>query len=145
MTTTNSLGTLASASTTLKVLPPQTPRISIGLGSILGAGVTLAGAAGAVVAAVQGKDLPAVTAAGAGLVAALGTLGARTAQTIAMIRHGAKTARPYVEAAFDALDDPETDSVRDADLPADDVELASPPPDETNTPVQPSQAGLTEG
>lgn len=31
------------------------------------------------------------------------------------------------------------DIVEDADLPSDDEELASPPPDESNTPVQPSQ------
>lgn len=45
-----------------------------------------------------------------------------------------------------SLTDPEVDAVPAHDLPSDDVELGAPPPpapDETNTPVQPSQAGLT--
>jgi hypothetical protein len=120
-----------------------TPKVSVGLGSVLGAGATVLGAAGATWAAIEGKDFPTAVGAGTALVAALGTLGARTAQSLALIRRGAHIARPYLESALAVLD-PETDAVGDEDLPADDVELASPPPDESNTPVQPSQAGLTE-
>lgn len=129
--------------TTISSIQPTTPSVTVGLGSLLGAGATIVAGAGAVWAAIQGKDLPATVAAGAGLLAVLGTLGARTAQTIALIRHGAHDARPYIEAGLDLLD-PEADLVSDGELPTDEQEFASPPPDASNTPIQPSQAGITE-
>lgn len=52
---------------------------------------------------------------------------------------------PYATLERPALLDPDADAVADDELPGDDVELAAPPPpDESNTPVQPSQAGLTD-
>jgi hypothetical protein len=55
----------------------------------------------------------------------------------AAVSHDAPGATP-------SLEDAEASAVADDELPSDDEEFAAPPPDESNTPVQPSQGTTGE-
>ena len=63
----------------------DTPTLTVGFSTYLGLAVTVLGALGALVAAIQSKDTALITAAATGLIAALGTIGSRTSQNNALV------------------------------------------------------------
>lgn len=111
------------------------PKVEAGLSTYVGFGLVVATAVGALVAALQGNDTATVTAGASGVLLALGTIGGRMAQALAIAKRVAVVAEPFVE-ALARYGDPEVEDVPSDDLPTDEEEFASPPP---SPPVQPSQ------
>jgi hypothetical protein len=72
----------------------SSPKVSAGLSTYFGLLLTLLGAGGAVVAAVQANDTATITAGVGSIVAALSTIGGRMAQAVALARRVA----PFVQA-----------------------------------------------
>ncbi len=107
----------------------ETPRIPVGISTILGILVTLAGLIGTIIAAVEANDTATIAGSISTALTLVATVGGRFAQAIAAIVVAAKYAEPFVEALADIdLRDPEADRVPVNELPDDDVEFASPPP-----------------
>jgi hypothetical protein len=85
---------------TSKLIPVDVPA---GLSTKAGLLVTVLGLAAAVYAAIQENDTATVASGAAGILALLGTMGGRYAQSIAVIRAAAVVANPWIDAAQAAI------------------------------------------
>ena len=77
------------------------PTIPVGLGTKAGGVLTLLGAVGALVAAIQANDTATITSGAGAVLVALATLGGRFAQAVVVVREVARHARPIVDALAD--------------------------------------------